>query len=65
MGLTVPPYTGQDQQSRIDTPLTVAPEDGPRRVANYEFPPPEEESVFLPPPLYKTELWSAQQTWPQ
>jgi hypothetical protein len=72
----VAPYAGQDQQSRINVPATIA----------YKYPPfsPAEESCWVmpayaqvfgipaqpdargwvPPPLVKTDLWSAMQTYP-
>jgi hypothetical protein len=74
MSLVVPPYTGQNQQTQIDVPRSTQYqeqwEEGPWSMPPYAaiFPPPSEPLVptvaFLPPPLFKTDLWSAMQVWP-
>jgi hypothetical protein len=61
--LTFPPYAGQTQQQVIDTPSSPAAEDGPNAVRPYPKALPE-GSAIVPPPLAKTDLWSAQQTFP-
>jgi hypothetical protein len=58
------PYAGQDQSQQINV-VTPAPqsEEGPGLMpplpSNQEMAP-----QFLPPPISKTDLWSAQQTFP-
>jgi hypothetical protein len=60
----IPPYAGQDQTNQINivTPVLQS-EDGPGLMpslpSNQEMAP-----QFLPPPISKTDLWSAQQQWP-
>jgi hypothetical protein len=58
----VPPYTGGAQPNRVDVKGTPKTEDGPRAVKPYAIIPPGAD--WLPPPIYKTDLWSAQQTFP-
>jgi hypothetical protein len=70
----VPPYAGENQQQQINVPAPILyqqqPEEGCWVMPPYAtiFPPPpqpEPQTVaFLPPPLFKTDLWSAMQTWP-
>jgi hypothetical protein len=60
----VPPYAGQDQTSQINLATPVpSSEEGPGLMpplpSNQEMAP-----QFLPPPISKTDLWSAMQTWP-
>lgn len=74
----VTPYAGQTQQQQIQVPAPIAykyidSEEGPWSmmpyqeifpdVLNDQFPPPPAPQ-FLPPPLKKTDLWRAMQTWP-
>jgi len=60
----IPPYAGQDQPSQINAraPLPQS-EEGPGLMpplpSNQERGP-----QFLPPPIAKTYLWGAMQTWP-
>jgi hypothetical protein len=70
----VAPYCGQTQQQYINVPAPIAykgpkysPEEGPWAMLSYAslYPqPPEPTAQFLPPPISKTALWDAQQTWP-
>lgn len=72
----VMPYCGQNQQSRIPVPATTAYrqswEEGVWSMPPYQqifpdVPNSQDEArpkAFLPPPLKKTDLFSAQQTWP-
>jgi hypothetical protein len=60
----IPPYAGQDQTNQINLAAPVPQsEDGPGLMPPL---PSNQEMVpqFLPPPVYKTDLWSAMQTWP-
>jgi hypothetical protein len=65
-------YCGQNQQHQIMVSDAVAlregqPEDGPSVMVPYAslFPqPPAQSLAFLPPPVQKTDLFTAQQTWP-
>jgi hypothetical protein len=64
-----PPYCGQDQQQRINVPAAIRyrqdeREEGPWVMLPYGSLYPEAAVDYLPPPLYTTDLWSAQQTWP-
>lgn len=71
----VPPYAGQNQTSKIAVPAPIAykyidGEEGPWAQAPYQwfYPTPvylePPRLAYIPPPIYKTELWRAQQTWP-
>lgn len=69
----VAPYCGQSQQQQIQIPDTLAykdREEGPWVLPPYTAIFPEvpnsqgEDNAFLPPPVSKTDLWSAQQTFP-
>ena len=73
----VPPYCGQNQQALIQVPAKIAYRETWEEstwvmppyqqifpdVSNDQFPPPP-PPAFLPPPIRKTDLWRAQQTWP-
>jgi hypothetical protein len=66
-----PPYCGQDQQQRINVPAAIRyrqeREEGPWVMLPYAslYPQAAEAAVdYLPPPIYKTDLWSAMQLWP-
>ena len=71
---TVPPYTGQDQQSVIAVPARIAYKSIDWEEACWVmppyaafYPPPQQAAparAWLPPPLFKTDFWAAQQTWP-
>jgi hypothetical protein len=63
MSIAVPPYAGGSQTSRINI-ASLAPktEDGPKAINPYAAIPPQKD--WLPPPIYKTDLWGAMQTWP-
>jgi hypothetical protein len=68
----VAPYAGQNQQTVIPVPATIAykyidREEGPWVMIPYAqlYPPPSEPQVaFLPPPIRTSDLWSAMQTFP-
>jgi hypothetical protein len=72
----VPPYCGQSQTSRINVPATIvyksyqySPEEGPWLIPPYAqifgIPAqPDAQPTWLPPPLAKTDLGRAQQTYP-
>jgi hypothetical protein len=71
----VPPYAGQSQPTRLYIPARIAyqqppygAEEGPWVMPPYAqiYPPtaPAPVSAFVPPRLIKTDLFSAQQTWP-
>jgi hypothetical protein len=65
----VAPYCGQNQQQRIMVSDSVAlreggPEKGCWAMIPYAVRFPQRQLDYLPPPLSKTDLWSAQQTWP-
>jgi hypothetical protein len=67
-------YCGQNQQQVIAVPRTIvfksyqySPEEGPWAMIPYAsiYPQAQTESqAFLPPPVYLTDIFSAQQTWP-
>ena len=71
------PYAGQSQPQAVVVPATTAyrqiREEGPWVLPPYAviFPevfneqnPPGPSTAFLPPPIKKTDLWRAQQSWP-
>jgi hypothetical protein len=68
----VAPYCGANQQQQINVPATIAykyidREEGPWVMLPYAslYPPPTAETAaWVPPPLGKTDLWTAQGTWP-
>jgi hypothetical protein len=70
----VAPYCGQNQEQTIQVPATIAyreppygQEEGPWVMIPYAslYPqPPAPDTQWLPPPISKTDLWSAMQTWP-
>jgi hypothetical protein len=71
----VPAYCGQNQSAIIAIPATIAyktyrfnPEEGPWVLPPYAniYPPGSQlkSTAFLPPPIYLTDIFSAQQTWP-
>jgi hypothetical protein len=68
----VPPYAGQNQQQVINIPATIRYqmvwEEGPWVLPPYSsiYPPDSQAqgTAFVPPPIQKTDLWSAMQTWP-
>lgn len=68
-------YCGQNQQQAITVPRRIvyqsyqySPEEGPWAMPPYAsiYPPGSqlESQAFLPPPVYLTDIFSAQQTWP-
>lgn len=73
---TVPPYAGQSQQQTIQVPARIfykyVWEEGAWVMKAYQeiFPEipseqnPPQYTDFVPLPIYKTDLWSANQTWP-
>lgn len=64
-GLIVPPYSGQTQVSSIGVaPPFPSPEDGPGCCVYLPPPLPEAGTDVVPPPVYMTDIFSAQQTWP-
>jgi hypothetical protein len=70
--LTVGPYAGQNQQSRIaitaESAYRQVWEEGPWVMPPYAqiFPPPVQAPglAIVPPPIRASDLWSAMQTWP-
>jgi hypothetical protein len=68
----VPPYAGQNQQRWIPVPATIQYkhnwEEGPWVLPPYSsiYPPDSQAqgTAFVPPPIQKTDLWSAQQEFP-
>lgn len=68
----VQPYAGQSQQTKIQITAASAYqqtwEESCWVMPPYSalFPPDSQGpgTVFVPPPVQKTDLWSAQQTWP-
>jgi hypothetical protein len=73
--LTVPPTNGQNQTHVIVVPDTIAYkylewEEGPWAMLPYAnlYPPPASQTPawehVVPPPIYRTDIWSAMQTWP-
>lgn len=71
----VAPYCGMNQQQTINVPATIAykgyryaPEEScwamPSYASLYPEVTPTPRLDFLPPPISKTDLWSAQQQWP-
>jgi hypothetical protein len=58
----VAPYTGQSQSATIAVANLPNPEEGPSAMPPMPYQEPSWDIV--PPPIYKTDLWSAQQTWP-
>jgi hypothetical protein len=68
----VAPYAGQNQQTVIPVPATIAykyidREEGPWAMIPYAqlYPPDPAPSVaFLPPPIRTSDLFSAMQTFP-
>ena len=67
----VQPYAGQNQQRFIHVPASIWHreqwEEGCWVLPPYAaiFPGGEHpETAIVPPPIYKTDLWSAMQTWP-
>ena len=73
----VPPYTGQSQPSKIQVPAKIfyrmVWEEGAWVMKAYseiypeilsEQNPPQYTDPVVPPPISKTDLWSAMQTWP-
>jgi hypothetical protein len=69
---SVGPYTGQAQQQVIDIPASSRyrqeREESCWSLPPYAriFPPPTQAPgvAFVPPPIYTSDLWSAQQVWP-
>jgi hypothetical protein len=67
----VAPYAGQNQSSQIVVPRTISNREQ-REESCWVMPPyanlfPNGEqggTAFVPPPIQKTDLWSAMQTWP-
>jgi hypothetical protein len=73
--ITVPPYAGQDQPTWIAVPARIAYkyidwEEScwvmPPYAALYPPPPqpPAPKRAWLPPPLFKTDFWAANQGYP-
>jgi hypothetical protein len=68
----VDPYCGQNQQQAINVPRRIvyqsyaySPEEGPWAMPPYlSIYPPGPQVDYLPPPVYMTDIFSAQQTWP-
>jgi hypothetical protein len=70
----VAPYAGQNQQTVIPVPATIAykyidGEEGPWAMIPYAQlyppePPPAPSVAYLPPPVRISDLWSAMQTFP-
>jgi hypothetical protein len=60
----VPTYAGQAQTALINGPATPDSEDGPCVVPPYAQMFPPQTLDWVPPRLVKTDLWSAQQTYP-
>jgi hypothetical protein len=70
----VAPYAGQNQQTVIPVPATIAykyidTEEGPWVMMPYAQlyppePPPAPSVAYLPPPIRTSDLWSAMQTFP-
>lgn len=65
--MIVPPYAGQYQPQHINVPRKITYRQE-REEGCWAIPPYGiifwDEAEAIPPPLSKTELWSAQQTWP-
>jgi hypothetical protein len=75
--MTVPPYTGQSQSQVIVVPRSIvfksyqySPEESCwvmlpySQIFGYDSQAEASGAVFLPPPVHKTDIFSAQQTWP-
>jgi hypothetical protein len=61
---TVPQYTGDSQQSQINTANPVpSPEAGPSVMPPNPYVP-DTAQTWLPPPLKQTDVYLAMQTWP-
>lgn len=60
--LFTPPYAGQTQP--LLPPSNIDMECGPFVVPPYPAPPPPTTDPCVPPPVYMTDIFSAQQTWP-
>jgi hypothetical protein len=67
----VAPYAGQNQQTVIPVPATIAykqvREESCWVMIPYSQlypPPPQPQVTYLPPPIRTSDLWSAQQTFP-
>jgi hypothetical protein len=67
-----PPYTGQLQPGQILVPKRIQyqywdGEEGPWSMIPYDFlwPQPKRKKIaYIPPPVYRTEMWSANQGYP-
>lgn len=70
--LIVPSYSGSNQQTQIQVPARIAYREAEREEGPWVMPPyanlyPGGEqggTAFVPPPVQKTDLWAAMQTWP-
>jgi hypothetical protein len=60
--LFAPPYAGQTQPQL--PPSNIDMECGPFVVPPYPAPVPPTTDPCVPPPVYMTDIFSAQQTWP-
>jgi hypothetical protein len=71
----VPSYAGQSQPTRINVPARIAyqsyqysPEEScwvmPAYAQIFGIPAQPDAQAWVPPPLVKTDLWAAQQTYP-
>jgi hypothetical protein len=66
--MTVAPYCGQNQTASINVANPGPPwEDGPNVMCPYTYGPyaiVQGGTEWVPPMVYRTELWRAMQTWP-